>query len=72
MADDDIRRPTHGQPLNGPRRPTFGPLVITVVLLAVIGVIFLTFMSMTPDPAKDDPHPADGPDAAGSAVTARR
>jgi hypothetical protein len=42
MADrDDIPMPTHDQPLNGPRRPTFGPLLITLLLLGVIAVVFL-------------------------------
>jgi hypothetical protein len=42
MADrDDIRMPTHDKPLNGPRRPTFGPLVMALLLLAVIAAAFL-------------------------------
>ena len=67
----DIRMPTHDQPLNGRRRPTFGPLVITLLLLAVIAVIFLVFMSLTPDPAQNDPHPADEEGGSAAAVTAQ-
>lgn len=39
--DRDVRMPTHDQPLNAPRRPTFGPLMATFLLLAVIAVVFL-------------------------------
>jgi hypothetical protein len=68
----DIRMPTHDQPLNGPRRPTFGPLVIALLLLAVIAVIFLVFLSLTPDPAQNDPHPAEEQNGAAAAVTSQR
>lgn len=39
--DDQRRMPTHDQPLHGPRRSTFGPLMITLLLLAVIAAVFL-------------------------------
>ncbi|HEU4512276.1 MAG TPA: hypothetical protein VFR87_04160 [Nocardioidaceae bacterium] len=47
MADheQDIRMPTHDQPLNAPRRKTFGPLVATLLILALIAVVFLLVSS---------------------------
>lgn len=38
--NDDFRMPTHDQPLNAPRRSSFGPMMATLLLLAVIAVIF--------------------------------
>ncbi len=48
MADhnDDAHMPTNDQPLNGPRRSTFGPLVISLLLLAVIAVIFFVYFQL--------------------------
>jgi hypothetical protein len=33
--------PTQDQPLNGPRRATFAPLMLTLLVLTVIAVVFL-------------------------------
>lgn len=43
--EQDIRMPTHDQPLNGPRRRTLGPLLATLLILAVIAVVFLLVSS---------------------------
>lgn len=37
--------PTTDQPLHGARRRTFGPLVATLLLLAVIAGVFLLLMT---------------------------
>lgn len=42
-----IRMPTPDQPLNGPRRKTVGPLVMTLLILALIAVVFLLIASTT-------------------------
>ncbi len=39
--EQDIRMPTPDQPLNAPRRTSFGPLVATLLVLAVIAVVFV-------------------------------
>lgn len=39
--DRDAPMPTTNQPLNAKRRSTAGPLVMTLLLLAVIAVVFL-------------------------------
>jgi hypothetical protein len=69
--DEDVRMPTHDRPLNGPRRPTVGPLAIALLLLAVIAVVFLVLLSMTPDPAQNDPYPAEEEGGSAAAVTAQ-
>jgi hypothetical protein len=38
----DANRPTTDQPLNGPKRSTTGPLILTVLLVA--GIIALFFV----------------------------
>jgi len=39
--NEDTQPPTLDQPLNGPRRATLGPLVLTLLVLTMIAVVFL-------------------------------
>jgi hypothetical protein len=39
--NNDTQLPTPDQPLNGPRRANFGPLMLTLLILTVIAVVFL-------------------------------